>query len=112
MKITSPIVEGGGWEGTRVDRIKIKASIALIIAIVSAIVSISASESIFNYIWIPGLISFIVSVFLFIREQPTKIESLSGKVDADPRKLYGNFGSNGVNPEQKNKAEQAASSNR
>ena len=105
MKNTSQIVEGGGWKGTRVYRIKIASSSALIIANVLAFIALIYSDTILFYIWIPALISFIVSIILFIREQPTKIESLSGKVGADPRKLYGKFGSNSVNPEQQNEAE-------
>jgi sugar phosphate permease len=112
MKNTPQIIEGGGWRGTRAYRIKIEASCALIIANLLAFIAFFYSDTILFHLWIPALISFIVSIILFIREQPTKIELLSGKVGADPRKLYGSYGSKGANPEQQNKAEQDAPSNR
>ena len=89
MKTTSHIVAGGGWRGIRLDRVKVKACIALIIAIVSLIVSVSSIGTVLFYAFIPAVISLIVSVVLFIREQPIEVESLTGRVGTDPRKLYG-----------------------
>lgn len=89
MKTASQIVAGGGWRGTRLDRIKIKACIALIIAIVFLIVSVSSIGTFLFYAFIPAVISLIVSVVLFISEQSIEVESLTGRVVTDPRKLYG-----------------------
>ena len=89
MKTTSHIVAGGGWRGTRLNRVKVKACIALMIAIILLIVSVSSIGTVLVYGFIPAVISFIVSLVLFIREQPIEVESLTGRVGTDPRKLYG-----------------------
>jgi len=103
----SQIVAGGGWKGTRLDRIRVKACITLIVAIILVGVSISSMGSILIYACIPAVVSLIASVVLFIREQPVEIESLSGRVGADPRKLYGRLGASGVQTPER-KAEQDA----
>lgn len=92
MKTMSRIVAGGGWRGTRRDQIKVKAWVALILAMACGGVSILSIGSVFFYACIPAVVSLTVSVVLFIREQPVTIESFSGRVGADPRKLYGRFG--------------------
>lgn len=107
MKTRSQIVAGGGWRGTRLDRIKVKACIALIVAIVLVGVSISSMGSILLYACIPAVVCLIASVVLFIRERPVEIESLSGRVGADPRKLYGRFGASAVQTSER-KSEQDA----
>lgn len=96
MKAKSQIVAGGGWRGTRLDRIKVKAWIALILAMFFGGVSILSIGSVLFYACIPAAVSLTVSVVLFIREQPIEIESLSGRVGSDPRKLYGRFGGCGM----------------
>jgi hypothetical protein len=88
----SRIVAGGGWKGSRIDRIKVKAWIALIVAILLGSISLLDLESVLFFGWIPALASLVASVILFILEQPVKIESLSGSVGADPRKFYGTQG--------------------
>jgi sensor histidine kinase YesM len=92
MKTTSHIVAGGGWQGTRLDRVKVKACIALITAMILVIVAVSSIGTILVYAFIPAVVSFIISIILFIRELPTEIESLTGRVGTDPSKLYGRSG--------------------
>lgn len=89
MKTKSHIVSGGGWRGTRLDRVKIKACFSLMIAIIFLLVSVSSIGTVLFYAFIPAVISLIVSMILFIREQPIEVESLTGRVGTDPRKLYG-----------------------
>jgi len=89
MKTTSQIVAGGGWRGTRLHRVKVKACIALITTMILVIVSVSSIGSVLFYAFIPAVVSLIVSMILFIREQPTEVESLTGRVGTDPSKLYG-----------------------
>jgi hypothetical protein len=86
---TSHIVAGGGWRGTRLDRVKVKACIALTLAIILLIVSVASIGTVLFYASIPAVISLIVSVVLFIRERPVEVESLTGRAGTDPRKLYG-----------------------
>jgi ATP/ADP translocase len=111
MKTMSQIVAGGGWHGNRIHRIKIKAWISLIIAIAFGGLSIASMESILFYACIPSVVMLIISVSLFVRENPIQIESLSGRVRTDPSKLYGRSSSSGAIP-PKNMAEQDAPSNR
>lgn len=89
---TSQIVAGGGWRGTRIDRIKVKACVALIMAMILVVLSLSSIGTIFVYAFIPAVGSLVVSIILFIREVPIEIESLTGRVETDPRKLYGRSG--------------------
>ncbi len=89
MKTTSQIVAGGGWRGTRLYRVKVKACIALIITMIFVIVSVSSIGTVLFYAFIPAAISLFVSLILFIREQDIEVESLTGRVGTDPRKLYG-----------------------
>jgi hypothetical protein len=92
MKTTSHIVAGGGWRGTRLDRVRVKACIALIMAMILGVVSVSSIGTILVYAFIPAVGSLIVAIILFIREVPIEIESLTGRVGTDPRKLYGRSG--------------------
>lgn len=55
-------------------------------------VSILSIGSVVVYACIPAVVGLTVAVVLFIRERPIEIESLSGRVVADPRKLYGRYG--------------------
>ncbi|HSP42194.1 MAG TPA: hypothetical protein VLO11_04945 [Luteolibacter sp.] len=89
MKTTSQIVAESGWRGTRLDRVKVKACIALIATIIFLIVSVSSLGTVLFYAFIPAVVSLIVSVVLFIRERPIEVKSLAGRVGTDPRKLYG-----------------------
>jgi hypothetical protein len=89
MKETSQIVAGGGCRGTRCSRVKVKACIALILAIVFLVIALSSIGTVLFYASIPAVISLAVSVVLFIRELPIAIESPTGGVGTDPRKLYG-----------------------
>jgi hypothetical protein len=111
MKTMSQIVASGGWRGNRIHRIKIKAWISLIIAIAFGGLAIASLESILFYACILSVVMLIISVSLFVRENPIQIESLSGRVRTDPTKLYGKSSSSGVMP-TKNSAEQAAPRNR
>ena len=92
MKTISPIIAGGGWKGTRVGRIRVKAWITLFIALGLGCLSILAIGSVGFYACIPAGISLIAAVVLFIREQPLEFESFAGRVGADPRKLYARRG--------------------
>jgi hypothetical protein len=89
---TSQIVASGGWRGTRLDRVKVKACVALIMAMILVVVSVSSIGTILVYAFIPAVGSLIVSIILFIREVPIEIESLTGRVGTDPSKLYGRSG--------------------
>jgi hypothetical protein len=109
MKTISQIVSGGGWKGTRVERIRVKAWSTLFIAIGLGCMSILSIGSVWLYASIPAVISLIVSVVLFIREQPKAFESFSGRVGADPGKLYVRRGGNDIT-RIKGNAEQAVPS--
>lgn len=98
MKPISPIVAGGGWQGTRVRRIRVKAWIALFFALGLGCLSILAMDSVGFDAWIPAVISLIAAVVWFIREQPVEFEAFSGTVGADPGKLYARRGGNDITP--------------
>ncbi len=89
MKSISQIVAGGGWRGTRVDRIKVKAWSALVLAMIFGGVSIVSIGSVLFYAFVPAMITLIASLILFVRERPVEIESPSGRVGDDRRNLYG-----------------------
>jgi len=92
MKTTSQIVAGGGWRGTRLDGVRVKACIALLMTMILVVVSVSSIGTVLVYAFIPAVGSLILSIILFIREVPIEIESLKGRVGTDPRKLYGRSG--------------------
>ena len=94
MKTKYQIVAGGGWKGTRVERIRVKAWIALFFALGLGCLSVLFIGSVLFYACIPAAVSLIVSVVLFIREQPLEFESFSHPVGTDPGKLYGRHGGN------------------
>ncbi len=92
MKSILQIVAGGGWRGTRVDRIKVKAWSALFMAMIFGGVSTVSIDTVLFYAFVPAVIALITSLVLFVRERPVEIESLSGRVGDDPRNLYGKSG--------------------
>jgi hypothetical protein len=92
MKTSSQIVAGGGWRGTRLDRVKVKACIALVMAMILGVVSVSSIGTILFYAFIPAVVSLTVATILFVREVPIEFESLTGRVGTDPRKLYSRSG--------------------
>jgi hypothetical protein len=94
MKTISQIISGGGWKGTRVERIRVKAWSTLFIAIGLGCMSILSIGSVWFYACIPAVICLLASVVLFIREQPLEFESFSDRVGADPGKLYARRGGN------------------
>ena len=102
----SQIVAGGGWRRTRLDRVKVKACIALLVAMILGGVSIVSMGSVLFFACIPAVVSLIVSVVLFIRERSIEIESLTGRVGTDPKKLYSRSGSFDIKTHKLN-AEQA-----
>lgn len=55
------------------------------------------------YAFVPAVVSLIVSVILFIREQAVEIESFTGRISTDPSKLYGSSGGGEV-PKNKGNA--------
>ncbi|SRR5260221_147804 len=89
MESISQIVAGGGWKETRVERVKVKAWIALFGAIGLASLSILASDSIWLYACIPAGVSFLTSLALFVRERPREIQFPWGRVGHDLRNLHG-----------------------
>jgi hypothetical protein len=95
MSTISEIVCGGGWKGTRSERVRVKAWIALLAAIASGGAAAIATEP----VWVicAGItagLSLLASVVLFIRERPRVVEFPSGRAGHDPRNLYGATGSN------------------
>jgi hypothetical protein len=93
MGTISRIVAGGGWKGTLVERVKVKAWIALFGAIGLGSISVLAVHSIWFYSCIPAGVSFLTSLVLFVRERPREIEFPWHRAEYDPRNLYGAFGS-------------------
>src|SRR5207248_1273811 len=88
------IVCGGGWKGTRPERIKVKAWATLSTAIALGTISLTAGDP----VWmigtaVPAGFSFLTSIVLFIRERPREFRFPWGRADHDLRNLYGAFGS-------------------
>ena len=94
MSNISQIVCGGGWKGTRSEKVKIKAWLALFNAIVLAGISVTASSA----IWIicaavlAGL-TFLIATMFFTREKPRDLQFPHRRAGHDPRKLYACHGS-------------------
>ncbi len=96
MNTTSPIVAGGGWKRTRVERVKVKAWIALFAAIGLGSVAVVGAESAWVYACVPGGLSLLLSVVLFVRERPREFGFPYERAGHDPRNLYGACGSAGT----------------
>ena len=77
MNMASPIVCGGGWKGTRLIRLRLKAWLALSGAIVLTDF----------YLLILAAVSFLLSAVLFVFEKPREIRFPYGRVGRDPHKL-------------------------
>jgi hypothetical protein len=93
MGAISRIIAGGGWKGTRVGRVKVKAWAALFWAIGLSSISVLAVDSIWFYSCIPAGVSFLASLVLFVRERPREVEFPWNRAGHDPRNLYGAGGS-------------------
>ena len=89
MSAVSQIVDGGGWKGTRVEMIKVKAWAALVSAIVLGGVAVTEPDSFWVYASIPAGLGFLLFLILLIWEKPRAITIPRGSVGGDPRKLYG-----------------------
>ena len=94
MSAISQIVSGGGWKGTRSERVKVKAWAALFTAIALGSISLTASD----LVWmmcaaVPAGFSVLTCIVLFIRERPREFHFPWGRAGHDLRKLYGAFGS-------------------
>ncbi len=97
MSVISRIVASGGWKGTQVERVKVRAWVALFLAIGFGSVSVVGADSLWFYAWVPGGLALLASVVLFLREKPREVEWPvpwpPGKAPHDLRKLYGASGS-------------------
>src|ERR1043166_1014309 len=89
MTAKSQIVAGGGWRGTRSERVKVKAWSTFFGAIGLAVLALLAGDSISPYSWIPAGLSFLTSLFFFVHERPRELWFPSGHARHDLRNLYG-----------------------
>ena len=92
MSTASQIVYGGGWKSTHVERLKVKAWIALFLAIGLGSVSILSMDSAWLYLSILAGLSLMVSVVLFFRERPLQFPSFSDVAREDPSTIQGRSG--------------------
>jgi hypothetical protein len=88
MSARSQIVCGGGWKGTRIERVKVKAWISLFAAVGLGCISLVGAESVWFYACIPGGLGLLISVVLFIREGPREFEFPGDPAGGDLRNLY------------------------
>lgn len=87
MNSFSQIVAGGGWKGTRVEKVKVKAWSTLFGAVLLGTISALGADSIWFYAFVPAGLAFLIAMILFLRERPRAIEFPSGRAGSDPRKL-------------------------
>jgi hypothetical protein len=89
MSNSSQIVCGGGWKGTSLARIKVKAWVALFTAIVLARISVTASSSVWMICAaVLAALTFLAAILFFIREKPRDVQFPHRRTGRDPRKLY------------------------
>lgn len=92
MGANSQIVAGGGWKGTRVERVEVKAWAALVGAIGLGGISQLAVDSIGFYAYIPAGASLLTSLVLFVRERPRGVELPGDPAGHDLWNLYASSG--------------------
>ena len=87
MKPREAFIEGGGWGGVETRRIKLKARIALGLAVV-----VGGSAVMFNpdelHVWALAGVLLICAIVLFIVERPVEYVAFMRWGRPDPRKLY------------------------
>jgi hypothetical protein len=89
MRNSSQIVCGGGWHGTSLARIKLKAWVALFTAIVLARISVTASSSVWMICAaVLAALIFLAAILFFIREKPRDVQFPQRRAGHDPRKFY------------------------
>jgi len=96
MTATSRIVAGGGWNGSRIERVRVKAWAALFGAISLASVAMQIGDSFQIFACILAALTFLTAVVLFVRERPRELQFPCSHADYDLRKLYGAAGNTGA----------------
>jgi hypothetical protein len=88
MSSIARIVWGGGWKGTRVRHVKVKAWNALFFALGFAMVAVNGVDSFWSYASVPAGICFVLAVFWFLREKPRPVTFPTGSVRGDDGNLH------------------------
>ena len=98
MSAISNIVCGGGWKGTRSERVKVKAWILLLAAIALGGISLATNQPVWTFAaGTLAALTLTASAVLFVRERPRVFKFPWGHAGHDLRKLYGASGG-GVAP--------------
>lgn len=93
---TDAIVAGGGWSGTQIKRVRVRARVAFLVAVALLCISVAGARSWAACFIVPAGVSFVVALVLAVQEPPRELVWPKGwpmgkedlKRKDDPRCLY------------------------
>ena len=86
------IISGGGWKRTKRQKIRFKAWLSLLAAIILCGVAWTFYSDFSFYAFAPSVLVASISLALFIWEKPLDVEMPVERTGCDPGKLYSHKG--------------------